>query len=168
MQLHFSEAELNRLHTTARAAPEGRPDVSRLDALLAHIWGLINRARDHSRSADEVSLNITLGVRTRTAPPLPDSFISSPLLLAHVRAAGSAASAESVGAMATAVRETIPLFTPEKIGAMLHDAAHKMAPKRLWQAFLGSKHTLVTSWMRLRVYGVDFEGKGLGLDMCRR
>jgi hypothetical protein len=31
-------------------------------------------------------------------------------------------------------------------------------PARLWHAFLGRRHTIVTSWLRLDVYGVDFVG----------
>lgn len=50
-------------------------------------------------------------------------------------------------------------FTPEAMGAMLHDAAHEVSPQRLWQAFFcGTQHTLVTSWLRLHVYQVDFVG----------
>ena len=44
--------------------------------------------------------------------------------------------------------------------ALLHDAAYEVSPQRLWQAFLGNQHTLVTSWLRLRVYDVDFIGGG--------
>lgn len=43
---------------------------------------------------------------------------------------------------------------------MLHDAAHEVAPQQLWQAFLGTQHTLVTSWLRLHLYQVDFDGRG--------
>jgi hypothetical protein len=49
-------------------------------------------------------------------------------------------------------------FTSDAIGAMLHDAAHEVSPQRLWQAFLGSEHTIVTSWLRLQLYEVDFVG----------
>jgi hypothetical protein len=54
----------------------------------------------------------------------------------------------------------VALFTPEKVGAMLHDAAYEISPQRLWQAFLGTRHVLVTSWLRLKVYEVDFVGNG--------
>lgn len=160
-QIHFDKEELDQIRSNARSALKGRPDLSRLDALLAFIWALINRARLHSNSSDEVFLNMTLGARTRVSPPLPESFIGSPLFLTHLRAPGSVASdASSLGANATAVRETISLFTPEKMGAILHDAAYEVSPQRLWQAFLGNQHTLVTSWMHLHVYDIDFEGEG--------
>lgn len=157
-QLHFTEQQLSTLRSCTRESASSRPDISRLDALLAHIWSAINRARGHAHSSVDVYLNVTLGARTRVDPPLPDSFIGSPIFLTHVRMPGAAASATSLGPAASAIRGTIALFTPEKMDALLHDAAHEVSPQRLWQAFLGSQHTIVTSWLRLRVYDVDFVG----------
>ncbi|KAH8660707.1 transferase family-domain-containing protein [Tricladium varicosporioides] len=157
-QIHFSELELLELRDAARSS---RPDISRLDALLAHVWALINRAKGHAQSEEDVFLNITLGARSRVEPKLPDSFIGSPLFLAYIRASGTSAASPSLSETAASIRETISLFTPQKVAAMLHDAAHEVAPQRVWQAFLGNNHTLVTSWMRLGVYDVDFEGNGL-------
>lgn len=54
------------------------------------------------------------------------------------------------------------LFTPRAVSAYLHDAAHEVSPQRLWQTFLGSRHTLVTSWVRAGAYEVDFCGGGAG------
>lgn len=163
-QLHYSGPELDRLKERARADAygHGHPDsrISRLDALLAHIWAIINRARGHANSTtDEVFLNITLGARTRVSPPLPETFIGSPLFLTHIKTSGaSACASNSVGKTASQIRDTILRFTPDAMGAMLHDAAYEVSPQRLWQAFLGRQHTLVTSWLRLKVYDVDFVG----------
>ncbi|KFZ11547.1 hypothetical protein V501_04719 [Pseudogymnoascus sp. VKM F-4519 (FW-2642)] len=156
--LHFTEEQLSSLRASTRALPSCRPDISRLDALLAHIWSAINRARGYSDSTDDVFLNVTLSARTRLQPPLSDSFIGSPIFLTHIRSSGRGASAVSLGRTASAIRETLTMFTPEKVGAMLHDAAFERSPQRLWQAFLGDRHTLVTSWLRLNVYDVDFGG----------
>jgi hypothetical protein len=160
IQLHYTSSQLHSLRSDAREPPASRPDISRLDALLAHLWSAINRARGHAHSATDVFLNVTLGARTRVHPPLPASFLGSPLFVAHVRMSGAAASAGSPGPVASAIRETVVLFTPDKMGALLHDAAGEVAPQRLWQAFLGSQHTLVTSWLRLGVYEVRFVGEG--------
>lgn len=62
--------------------------------------------------------------------------------------------------LSTKIRDTVSLFTPDKIGAMLHDAAHEVSPQRLWQAFIGNRHVLVTSWLRSGLYEVDFQGAG--------
>lgn len=156
--LHFTEDELNGLRATTRESPGCRPDISRLDALLAHIWSAINRARGYSHSDENVFLNVTLSARTRVQPSLSDSFIGSPIFLTHICSSGSVASATGLGPTATTIRETLTMFTPEKMGALLHDAAFERSPQRLWQAFLGNRHTLVTSWLRLNVYDIDFGG----------
>ncbi|KAI9924489.1 hypothetical protein ASPWEDRAFT_268474 [Aspergillus wentii DTO 134E9] len=158
-KVHFTDEELGRIRDIARAGCNGST-ISRLDALLAHTWAAISRARGLIDSSEEVFLNVTLSARPRVSPPLPDSFIGSPIFLTHIRNQGSVACTASVGETASQLRETIRLFTPEKVGAILHDAAHEVAPQRLWQGFLGTRHTLVTSWLRLGMYEVDFEGRG--------
>jgi hypothetical protein len=155
-QLHYPGTELNRLKEQARA--DGRPDTSRLDALIAHIWALINRSRGHGDSTEDVFLNLTLGARARVSPPLPESFIGSPVFITHIKASGASICASSLGQTASQIRDTMLKFTPDAMGAMLHDAAHEASPQRLWQAFLGTQHTLVTSWLRLKTYQVDFVG----------
>ncbi|KAL4885585.1 transferase family protein [Aspergillus karnatakaensis] len=156
-QLHFPASRIAQLKQEA-VAEGGCPGISRLDALLAHLWALINRARGHGTSPEDVYMNITLGARQRVSPPLPEAFIGSPLFLTHIRQPGSSACTSSIGRTALQIRQTMQQFTPGKIGAMLHDAAHEVSPQRLWQGFLGSQHTLVTSWLRLRIYDVDFVG----------
>ncbi|KAK2733088.1 hypothetical protein FQN55_003758 [Onygenales sp. PD_40] len=158
-RLHFTGAQITSIKELA-LRDSSRPDISRLDALLAHIWILINRARGHASSTEDVYLNITLGARPRVSPALPDSFIGSPLFMTHIRQPGAALCIASIGKIATQVRETMTLFTPETIGAMLHDAAYEVSPQRLWQAFLGRRHTLTTSWLRLGTEKVDFVGEG--------
>ncbi|KAK2834956.1 hypothetical protein FQN49_006744 [Arthroderma sp. PD_2] len=160
VQLHFTPSEILKMRRTAMGVQPGHPVISRLDSLLAHLWGLINRARRHSHSDEPVYLNVSLGVRARVSPPLPDSFIGSPIILGYIQAPGSVASQHSLGEKAAQIRKTLQGFTPDVVAAVLHDAAHEISPQRLWQAFAGNRHTLVTSWMRLQVYDVDFIGTG--------
>ncbi|KAL1873256.1 hypothetical protein Daus18300_004076 [Diaporthe australafricana] len=173
VQIRFGAEEVARMKQAARATlpsqqhhyddeQQQQPTISRLDALLAHMWILINRARRHQETHEEdVYLDITLGLRSRVSPPLPDAFAGSPILLGHVARRGSAVcSAGALGAAALAVRRMTALFTPRAVSAYLHDAAHEVSPQRLWQGFLGSRHTLVTSWVRAGSYEVDFCGDG--------
>ncbi|KAI0178742.1 transferase family protein [Hypoxylon sp. FL1284] len=159
VQIRFKAATVANMK---RAAAASLPDslrgqrVSRLDAVLAHVWMLVNRARQHQDARHPVYLNITLGVRSRVAPPLPDAFAGSPLLLAHVAKAGCEAATSTIGAIAGSIRETMARFTPDAVAAFLHDAAFEVSPQRLWQAFLGRNHVIVTSWVRARAYEVDF------------
>lgn len=170
VQIRFGADEIARIK---QAAQDGLPDqeqqqhppISRLDALLAHMWSLINRARGHHDTQDQVFLDITLGLRGRVSPPLPDSFVGSPILLGHVSRGGaevcSAETTGGLGAIALEIRRMMALFTPAAVAAYLHDAAHEVSPQRLWQAFLGGRHTLVTSWVRAGAYEVDFCGGGM-------
>ncbi|KAF2153029.1 hypothetical protein K461DRAFT_240356 [Myriangium duriaei CBS 260.36] len=151
---HFSGPELTRLwQTTLDSQSSGF--VSRQDALLAHIWTCINRARGLSDDDGLVHLDYTLGLRARTAPPLPEWFMGSPLIIAAVSTTGRRASRSPAG-VASLIRATVALFTPESVGAHIHAKFHEQSPQRLWQAFLGKRHLLVTSWIHTHMYDVDF------------
>lgn len=159
--IHFTGDELERLKKSVTGTTDR---VSRLDALLAHVWAAINRARlPLLKSDDEVFLDFTLGVRARISPSLPDTFVGSPLLLTHIGSPirSVAASDTKIESIASEIRTCLDRFTPEAVAAILHEEAHEVAPQRLWRAFLGRKHTLVTSWARLGVYDIDFVGRGL-------
>ncbi|THY84514.1 hypothetical protein D6C92_09251 [Aureobasidium pullulans] len=158
-QIRFTAAEVSRMKDVAMASlpPElSKHDISRLDSLLSHVWMLINRARGHERSDENVYLNMTLGLRTRLSPSLPNGFVGSPILLTYVTKSGADASAGPLGHTAGAIRSTLSQFTSEAISAYLHDAAHEVSPQRLWQAFLGSQHTIVTSWTQMKAYEIHF------------
>ncbi|KAE8409552.1 transferase family-domain-containing protein [Aspergillus pseudonomiae] len=161
-QLHFTGPELDHLrHFACTQLGPQQGSISRLDALLAHIWTLITQARGHAHSLDKVYLNLTLSARPRVSPPLPETFLGSPIFITHACATGAEVCASSLGENASRIREVMQQFTPDTLGAMLYDAGMEVAPQRLWQGFMGTKHTLVTSWLRLGVYEVDFGGHGL-------
>ncbi|CAI7582255.1 unnamed protein product [Penicillium bialowiezense] len=157
-QLHFTGSELARIKARALADPGTRADISRLDALLAYLWASITRARGYANSSRQVYLDLTLGARARVSPALPDTFIGSPLFITHVGAPGSSVCQTTLGHNASQIRDTMKEFTPDAMGAILHDAAFEASPQRLWQAFMGTEHTIVTSWLRLGLYDVDFVG----------
>ncbi|EQB44217.1 transferase [Colletotrichum gloeosporioides Cg-14] len=160
-QIRFSSSELARMKEAAQAnlpASMASCHMSRLDAVLAHVWTLINRARGLQDTQDNVYLDITLGLRPRVSPPLPQTFVGSPLLLGYVEKTGAEASTAELGLVAGAIRDMMAMFTPDAVAAYIHDAAHEVSPQRLWQAFLGKHHTLVTSWVRAQAYELDFFG----------
>ncbi|KAI1818688.1 transferase [Poronia punctata] len=159
VQIRFRSEEVAKMKVAAgKTVPVKGQIVSRQDALLAHVWIIINRARGLQGSAEQVYLDITLGLRQRVSPPLPDNFVGSPILLAYVAQTGSAAATANLGTIASSIRSVMGLFTPQAVSDYLYDAAHEVSPQRLWQAFLGTQHTLVTSWARARAYEVDFFG----------
>jgi len=151
--LHFSSSEVK--HVWEMASLSSAP-VSRHDALVSHIWACINRARGLEHDEETVHLDISFGLRSRLSPALPDAFLGSPVMLADVSSSGREASMESPAAMASRIRSTLARFNSSTLSAHLHDAAYEASPQRLWQAFLGRRHVLVTSWVHSRVYEVDF------------
>ncbi|KAE8149520.1 transferase family protein [Aspergillus avenaceus] len=156
--LHYTNTEINKLKQSAQK--EGHATISKLDVLLAHLWSTINRARGHTHTPSNVVLNYTMGARARVYPPLPPSFLGSPLFITNIQMPGTTLCSTSVGDIAAKIRHTVQLFTPDVVGAVLHDAAHEVSPQRLWQGFFGNDHTLLTSWLRIGVYDVDFVGSG--------
>lgn len=168
--LHFSCEEIEAIW---QAACINRP-VSRHDAILAHVWILINRARFPYSSSSNVSdqrvhLDVSFGVRKRLAPPLPSEFLGSPIMVANVElpismliAQDMSSSSILLATTANKIHDTLAQFTTEAVTALLHDAAHEPCAQRLWQSFLGRKHTILTSWVHLDLYkSIDF-GFGSG------
>ncbi|KAI0652914.1 hypothetical protein C8Q70DRAFT_1096247 [Cubamyces menziesii] len=159
--LYFTPTEVERIWEEASSAGgfEGSR-VSRLDALLAFVWRLIIRARGMERDPELVHMFVTIGARTRLAPPLPNTFLGSPIVLARVslpaEQVASSGPSTDCGVGARAIRSAVSCFSPAALGAYLHDAAHEVNPQRFWRAFLGRRHSIVTSWQNLDAYGIDF------------
>ncbi|RYO83098.1 hypothetical protein DL764_009504 [Monosporascus ibericus] len=127
VQIRLAVEELARMKEAAEASlPEALVGqrISRVDAALAHIWILINRARRHRNTQDQLR---------RLSDPAGDT-----------ETPGAKSSTVGIGAIAGSIRQTMSKSTPDAVSAYLHDAAHEVSPQRLWQAFLGSRHTLVT------------------------
>ncbi|KAI1112269.1 transferase [Nemania sp. NC0429] len=159
VQIHFSAREVaNMKRATGETLPVQGQVASRQDALLAHLWILINRARRLQDDTEQVYLNLTLGLRHRLSPPLPENFVGSPVLLTYITQTGSTVATAKIGEMASSIRRTMSLFTPQAVSDYLYDAAHEVSPQRLWQAFLGTRHVLVTSWVRTKAWEIDFCG----------
>ncbi|KAI1164030.1 transferase [Nemania serpens] len=159
VQIRFSAGEVaNMKRAAVETLPVQGQMISRQDALLAHVWTLVNRARRLQEDTEQVYLDITLGLRSRLSPPLPEHFVGSPVLLAYVAQTGSTATTAKIGAIASSIRSMMSQFTPEAVSDYLYDAAHEISPQRLWQTFLGNRHVLVTSWARAQAYQVDFCG----------
>lgn len=158
--IHFGREEIETLFQTATSDVAGST-ITRHDTLLAHVWMLVNRARQlQDDEAVPVYMDLSLGLRRRVKPPLPDCFMGSPILIAAVAATGKKLSTElSVGEVARLVHQTLARFDEQAIAAWLYDAAFEVAPSRLWQGFLGKRHMLTTSWVNTRLYQVDFFGR---------
>ncbi|KZT11632.1 uncharacterized protein LAESUDRAFT_741058 [Laetiporus sulphureus 93-53] len=127
--VHFSGDEVHGMYEAARASSGSEAhQISRHDAVVAHIWTVINHARGLEEDGEAVHLNVSLGIPNRLSPPLPKSLFGSPLILTRVSATA----------------------------ALLHDKTHDPALVRIWHAFLGERNVIITSWVHQRAYEVDF------------
>lgn len=151
---HFTGDEVRRIWTAATASGSSRGNsISKLDALLAHVWAGVMRANELS-DADQPYLDVTFGLRSRLN--LPSDLIGSPLRQAAVPGNVSA----DLSTLASRIRHTLSqLDEPEACPALLHDLAFDTTGQNIWATFLGKKHLLCTSWTRLGVYEIDFGGK---------
>jgi hypothetical protein len=72
----------------------------------------------------------------------------------------ASASSKALGAVAHRIRSTLSTVNDtQRLAAHLYSIAFETSPQRIWQAFLGRRHILVTTWARAGLYDVDF---GLG------
>jgi hypothetical protein len=163
--LHFSRDELMGMWEASNSA---QLPVSKHDALLAHLWMLITRARFKNPSEhDFVHLDVSIGLRSRLDPPLPHSFLGSPMMIANISSSASALTGDVSPGLAfkyaaNRIRSTLSMFDDGAVRALLHDAAHEICAQRLWQAFLGRNHVILTSWVQIKMYDVNF-----GIGDCR-
>lgn len=144
--------------------------ISRHDAVLAHIWSCINRARGLDRDSGLVHCNLSCGLRPIFQ--LGDAFMGSPIVILNIEMAGSDLSAVSSSGttnklrpIAQRIRETINKANdPEPLAAHLHSVAFEKSPQRIWEAFMGSRDLIVTTWARAGLYDADF---GIGESPIR-
>jgi hypothetical protein len=178
--LHFTAEEINGIWGAASSliptasGPTAPPSsyISRIDALLSHVFFLISQARfPDPRTADNdqvpINLNLSLGMRSRVSRPFPSQFLGSPIQLCGAffplsqiisPFTPSASHLTPLHLVATTIRMTMNAFTPSATAALLHDLAFQLTPQRLRHAFLGIRNVLVTSWVNLRTYDLDFGG----------
>lgn len=160
--VHFSREQIDYLWRTATHIDSDGPSQSRIskhDALLAHIWSCVVRARNLQEDPGLVHCNLVLG--TRPVLQLGDSFIGSPTMMLNIEMTAShVASEAALRSIANRVRETIAAVNnAQRLGAHLHSIAYEKSPQRIWQGFLGQRHIMVTTWARAGLYDIDF---GLG------
>lgn len=160
--IHITRKQVETLWTAANRESKSR--LSRHDAILAHIWSCIVRARKIEHSG-MVHCDLVCGARS--ALQLGTDFIGSPTFMINVEMAATDVAklcngeqGDSLRQIASRIRETVDAVAqPSQIAAHLHSVAYEKSPQRIWQAFLGRRHILVTSWARSAVHDVDF---GLG------
>jgi hypothetical protein len=161
--VHLSREQVENLWKTATQDQPAGMRVSKHDAVLAHIWSCVVRARRLEDDDGPVHCNLVLGLRP--ALQLGDAFIGSPTTMINIEMAASKVAAGKVALppIAHRIRETIVKASDrDGLAAHLYGVAYEKSPQRIWQAFLGTRHILVTTWARAGIYELDF---GLGCDV---
>ncbi|KAG5809650.1 hypothetical protein H9Q74_005492 [Fusarium xylarioides] len=146
-----------------RANENSSQKISQHDAILSHIWSCIARARGLGNDTDPIHCDLVYGVRSSFQ--LKEDFLGSPVVMMNIELpACQVANPSNITQVATQVRNTLETISePSNMAAHLHSLAFERSPQRIWQAFLGRRHILVTTWARAGIYDVDF---GFG-SMCR-
>ena len=152
----FSAEEVEAIWSAAKVDVASR--ISHLDALVAHVWQEIARARGVEPDEQPIHLTVALGLRDRVKPVLPSGFVGSTMIMTPTTMTGATLCQQSLGEVAAAIRHTVDSFTPRTVPWLLHELAAEISPQRACRILFG-RHTIVASWLRLSVQEVDFGQK---------
>lgn len=150
-----------------------QPPITHHTAVVTHIWLSLIHARSlrpHpsiENLAPETTLTLSLSIRPRVEPPLPKTFLGSPLAQASttisippITESSSSDPKKTLQATSLALATSMAAFSdPTIVSDFLHDAHFFDSPQRYWDCFLGERHIIATSWCRTGFYEVDFWGK---------
>ncbi|GAD99514.1 transferase family protein [Paecilomyces variotii No. 5] len=166
--LHFTRDEILRIYAEASeelassSQSQGNgaafPRISHLDALLAHLWSLLMRARGVTDAQERVYLNFVLDYRPRLG--LPSELVSSPSAMVYAKSTGEDVSHGPLAQISRHIRWSIAQMDGTRIAAFLHDCLYQPSTHRYWQYFAGRHHFSVTSWLNRGVQDLDFTGDG--------
>ena len=127
----FTAAETHAIYLHAAANTETR--ISHQDALLAHLWAALIRARG-LKDGDEHFIDVSIDGRRRLQKPLPPSFIGSPIFNVGIPTkvvpgptASAASSAKDVAGKAAAIRDNVAKFDGEGVAALLHEMCFELS-----------------------------------------
>ncbi|KAL0416658.1 UNVERIFIED_CONTAM: putative acetyltransferase [Sesamum latifolium] len=147
----FSRESIARLK--AKANSEARTDkISSLQALSAHLWRAVIRARHSSRSPDsnqEISCMLVVGARSRI--PLPDRYFGNALHRARLTTSELELLQQSLGWAALKLNELVAEQTREAAVGFVEEWVKN--PNIVSK---GINTFVVSSSPRFNVYGNDF------------
>ncbi|KAF9761280.1 hypothetical protein IL306_003880 [Fusarium sp. DS 682] len=152
--VHLSRSQVLSLWN--KASENSSQKLSQHDAILAHAWSCIARARGLEKDVNPIHCDLVYGVRSSFK--LNEDFLGSPVMMMNIELpASEVASPSNATKIATHVRQTLKTIAdPSNMAAHLYSIAFEKSPQRIWQAFLGRRHILVTTWARAGIYDIDF------------
>ncbi|KAJ5368626.1 transferase family protein [Penicillium cataractarum] len=162
--VHLNRSQVDKIYeNTIQGISDDPGDnrISRHDAILAHIWSCITRARQLGEDAGLVHCDLAYG--TRPALGLGDNFIGSPTLMMNIEMTGVELASPDIPederrlSIARCIRKTVnQIGDKAALSSHLHSVAYEKTPQRIWQGFLGRRHLIVTTWARAGLYEIDF------------
>ncbi|KAJ5896419.1 transferase family protein [Penicillium subrubescens] len=162
--VHLNRSQVDQIYeaTIKRTCNDSSDSrISRHDAVLAHIWSCITRARQLGEDTGLVHCDLAYG--TRPVLGLGENFIGSPSLMMNIEMTGVEMTSPNIPeqqrrlSIARRIRDTVNRIGDKAaLGAHLHSLAYEKTPQRIWQGFLGRRHLIVTTWARAGLYEIDF------------
>lgn len=150
--VHFSAADIERIHE--RVSAQAGEFVSVHDALAAHLWRVMTRARQQTGT---LALNMACDARRRFPRPLPPT--TPGVYNTCLGFLGEADTLLGEGGDAWAakrLRKAIGSIQPDTVAAFLHRRAHDLDPLRERICPCHPENTIMTTWARAGLEEVDF------------
>lgn len=157
--IDFSRQELDAMLHEARTRQQHQTDVparvSVNDVVLAHMGREICRARGMHEDDEPVHLTLALNLRPRLNPPLPATYVGSPIDACLVTHTGRHWCTAPLSQLAACIRRSVSAFTPTAVSALLYDMSRELTPHRRLTWCVG-RHLCSGSWEREGVYELEF------------
>ena len=167
--IDFSRQELDAmLHEARTGQQQAHGTAARVsvnDVVLAHIGSEICKARLMQQDNEPVHLTLALNLRPRLTPPLPTSYVGSPIDGCLITHTGHQWCTTPLPHLASSIRRAVSAFTPQAVGALLCDMGRELTPHRRLTWCVG-RHLCSGSWEREGVNELEFGG-GVGVRMAQ-
>ena len=149
---HFSKENIAKLKAKANDEMGSITKISSLQALLAHLWVSITRNRNINGD-QEVSYEISVGIRQRIEPSLPEGYFGNAILEGMVKSTAGELLEKGLGWASQQMNGMVASQTKERIRRFFEDWAK--SPKLADELRPGYR-LLTGSSPRFNVYGNDF------------
>lgn len=135
------------------ASKEGTRAYTSYEALCAHVWKSVTKARELKPDQDVHTL-VLVNCRRKMNPPVPDEYFGNVIVNGMVITKAKELLGESLGATAQRIHDMIELCNEEALWAQIH---YLELRDNYWGVFkMDSEGLLVASSPRFPIYEVDF------------
>ncbi|KAI3903192.1 hypothetical protein MKW98_031846 [Papaver atlanticum] len=161
---HFTKTNIARLKAAANSEVISTKEnmlLSSLQAVLAHVWIAVTRARKslnvNYNENEETMFGLMMSNRTKFVPPLPEAYFGNSLTFGMVIAKDDEVLEKGFGFLASLLKEVVNSHSDEKIKSAIQSWIKK--PFILSSGEIsgsGNKNLVARSSHRFNMYGNDF------------